>query len=111
MVAGCAGGRNPAAIDAVHQPAGRGAVRSLRGAPPSAEVRLRRGHVGSRKEPSWLSDPRRGDPPRRVEGRSVLKTAALSSVWQGETSKLRRLVFTPPESSEGIKQRVNFPVK
>lgn len=103
--------RNPAAIDAVHQPGERKAARSVRGAPRSAEVCLRCSHIGSLEEPPWLPDPHRKDLLRVVRGWSVLRTAALSSLWQGETSEERRLFLTLLESLEDIKQSVNFPIK
>lgn len=107
---GCASSRNPAAVGAVYQ-AGEGrAVRSVRGAPRSAEVCLRRSHIGILEEPSRLPVPHREDLSRHVRQCSVLKTSALNSVRWGEIPEQRRLAFTLLESSENIEQRGNFSI-
>lgn len=77
---GCASSRNRAAVGAVHQPGEGRAVRSVRGAPRSAEVCLRRSHIGILEEPSRLPVPHREDLFQAARGCPVLKTSALNSV-------------------------------
>lgn len=77
---GCASSSNPAAVGAVHQPGEGRAVRSERGAPRSAEVYLRRSHIGILEEPSRLPVPHRENLSRVIRRCSVLKTSALNSV-------------------------------
>lgn len=78
---GCASSRNPAAVGAVHQPGEGRAARSVRGAPRSAEVCLRRSsHIGILEELSRLPVPHREDLFWVVRRCSDLRTSGLNSV-------------------------------